>query len=200
MRRTATTPNFRGRSAVVLHRPHPAADAVLRQLERLGIAARPAWPALAAADLAADFVLFDADTAHDGQFPWPAGTPPMPLVALIGSEAPGRLDWVLAQGATGHLLKPVASGGVFSALVIAEHGFAERRDREARIADLETRLRLRPVVVRAILTLMAQRGLNEADAFREIRSAAMQRRRSIEEHCLDLAAGTTDPAAGRRGG
>ena len=31
---------------------------------------------------------------------------------------------------------------------------------------------LRPVVVRAILMLMAQRGLSEADAFREIRSAA----------------------------
>ena len=195
----AATPNFRGRSAVVLHRPHAAADAVLRQLERLGIAARPAWPGLAAEDLAADFVLFDADTAHDGQFPWPAGAPPMPLVALIGSEAPGRLDWVLAQGATAHLLKPVASGGVFSALVIASHGFAERRAWEARIADLETRLRLRPVVVRAILALMAQRGLDEADAFREIRSAAMRQRCSIEEYCLDLAVGASGPATGRRG-
>lgn len=191
-----STPNFRGRSAIVLHRPHAATDAVLRQLERLGIAARAAWPGLAAADMAADFVLFDADMAHDGQFPWAPGAPPMPLVALIGSEAPGRLDWVLAQGATAHLLKPVASGGVFSALVIAANGFARRRDADARIAELETRLRLRPVVVRAILALMAQRGLSEADAFREIRSAAMRERRSIEEHCLDLAAGVAGSSAG----
>ncbi|ODN70361.1 ANTAR domain-containing response regulator [Methylobrevis pamukkalensis] len=120
--------------AVVLHRPHPAADALVRQLERLRITTRLVWPELTAAEASADVVFFDADMGYDGQFPWPAGHAPMPLVALIGSEAPGRVEWALAQGSDAHLLKPIGSAGVYSAILIAAHGFAARSPRPRRSA------------------------------------------------------------------
>lgn len=167
--------------AVILHRPHPCADAVQRQLGRLRIEARRIWPALEAADCGADVVFFDADMGHDGQFPWPAGHAPMPLVALIGSEAPGRVEWALAQGSNAHLLKPVGSTGVYSALLIAAHAFGLARTQADDIHRLEQRLRQRPVVVRAVLRLMADERIDEAAALKRLRSLAMDWRVTIEE-------------------
>lgn len=106
------TPNFEGRRALVLHRPHELVEALSRQLRQLGVTPLTAWPEMADAT-AADLLFFDADMGFDGQFPWPEGMAPMPTIALIGSEAPGRLAWAIRQGADAHLLKPIGSGGVF---------------------------------------------------------------------------------------
>lgn len=166
--------------AVVLHRPHPAADNVVRQLERLGLTVRVAWPELEPADAAADVILFDADTGYDGQFPWEPGAAPMPMIALIGSEAPGRVEWALAQGSNAHLLKPISSAGVYSALLIAAHAFEAGARLAAEIGALKDRLRKRPQVVRATIALMAE-GLDEEAAIKRLRSLAMDRRMSVEE-------------------
>ena len=90
MNRTMT-PSFEGWNALVVHRPHANVDAIMHQFERIGIAAAHCWPeASHLADLAAfNVVLVDADMGYDGQFPWQPGAAPMPVVALIGSEAPG---------------------------------------------------------------------------------------------------------------
>lgn len=198
MSRKVRTPNFRGRRAVVLHRPHVTVEAVLRQLERLGMSAVARWPELEEGDLAADVILFDADMGHDGQFPWEAGAAPMPMIALVGSEAPGRLEWMLTHGICAHMLKPVTSGGVYSGLVVAFHAFAERRARLDEVADLRARLRRRPQVARALARVMAARGLAEDDAYKVLRTEAMSRRQTIEDYCEALLA-APDETAGRAG-
>ena len=105
---------------------------------RVGIAATHCWPEVShLADLAAfNVVLVDADMGYDGQFPWQPGAAPMPVVALIGSEAPGRIAWAMSQGADAHLLKPIGSAGLYSALVIACHSFARRKAMTAEIDAL----------------------------------------------------------------
>lgn len=173
-------PNFRAWSAIVLHRQHPDCVAVVRQLERIGLATRTVWPELSPGDHA-DVIFFDADYGYDGQFPWSAGGAPMPLIALLGSEAPGRVEWAIGHGADAHLLKPIGSAGVFSALVIARQGFASRQALTREIASLRNRLRRRPAVASAIVTLMRDENLDEAAAFRRLRAIAMESRRSIED-------------------
>jgi AmiR/NasT family two-component response regulator len=189
-------PNFRGWSAIILHRPHAAAEAITRQLERIGATARIVWPELDAASGTADVVFFDADLGHDGQFPWPPGEAPMPLVALLGSEAPGRVEWAIGQGADAHILKPIGSAGVYSALVIARHAFAARRQLIAEIEDMRDRLRRRPTVARAVIAIMQGEKMNEAAAFRRLRQIAMESRRTIEDAADTVIAryGTTDDA------
>ncbi len=86
----------------------------------IGLAVASAWPDPGAEALAADFLFFDADLGHDAQFPWEPGASPMPMIALIGSEAPGRIEWALGIGAHAQILKPVGDGGVYSALLIAQ--------------------------------------------------------------------------------
>ena len=174
-------PNFRTWSAVILHRPHAAVDAIRRQLEAIGVAVRTAWPELTAEDAGAEVVFFDADLGYDAQFPWPPGEAPMPLVALLGSEAPGRVEWAIGHSADAHLLKPVGSAGVFSALVIARHGFAARKHLLAEIGDLRRRLARRPTVARAVIALMEHEKLDERAAFRRLRAIAMDLRRTIED-------------------
>ena len=185
---TISRPLLAGWHAVVLHRPHPATDNVVRQLERLGLSVRVTWPDLEPGDAKADVVFFDADMGCDEQFPWAPGNAPMPLVALIGSEAPGRIEWALTQGANAHLLKPVTSAGVYSVLLIAAHGFESRRRLDGQLADLTERLRKRPVVARALLMFM-QDGLDDTAAMQRLRAMAMEQRVSIEDAAQAMVAG-----------
>lgn len=174
-------PSFRAWSAVVLHRPHAATDAILRQLERIGISGRAVWPDIDVSAARANVVFFDADLGYDDQFPWSPGAAPMPLVAILGSEAPGRIEWALRQGADAHLLKPVGSAGVYSALVIAQRAFAARNHLLAERDDMQERLRRRPVVARAVIAIMQSDKLDERAAYHRLREIAMESRRTIED-------------------
>lgn len=167
--------------AVILHRDHPSVDALARQLDLLHMKVEVVWPQIDAAHVEADIVFFDADMGHDGQFPWPRGYAPMPMVALIGSEAPGRVEWALSQGSNAHLLKPIGSTGAYSAILIAAHAYRVARSQADDIRALEDRLRQRPVVVRAILKLLQAEQLDEDAAWKRLRKIAMDWGMTTEE-------------------
>lgn len=180
MRRPIRIQNLGGARAVILHRPHANTQALSRQLAAIGLGVTHAWPELGPEGIGADFVFFDADMGHDGMFPWPAGQPPMPMIALIGSEAPGRIEWALRAGAHAQMLKPVGDQGAYSALLIARDAFDAQRALSATIADLQSRLDRRQTVVRAV-TLLAARGKSEDAAYAQLREMAMSWRVTFEE-------------------
>jgi AmiR/NasT family two-component response regulator len=177
----ADRPDLANWHAAILHREHPSVDALKRQLDLLHIKVTVTWPQIDADATRFDVVFFDADMGHEGQFPWPSGFAPMPMIALIGSEAPGRIEWALAQGSNAHLLKPIGSTGAYSALLIAAHAYQAGRSQADDIRALEDRLRQRPLVVRAILKLMQQERFNEASAWKQMRKMAMRSGLTIEE-------------------
>ncbi|MET3901432.1 AmiR/NasT family two-component response regulator [Devosia sp. UYZn731] len=183
MSRPVPTPNFDGRRALIVHRPHVLVDAIARQLAQLGVRHEVFWPGLSAVveQSASDLLFYDADMGHDEQFPWQPGCIPMPAIALIGSEAPGRLAWAMRMGADAHLLKPIGSGGVFSALVIATEAFMRRSALHHELAGLRSRLDKRQLVAEATACLMQQDNLSAHDAYAALRRDAMQSRVSIEE-------------------
>ena len=96
----------------------------------------------------------------------------MPLVALIGSEAPGRIEWGLSQRADAQLVKPVGNAGVYAALLIARRAFDERRRLEREIDCLRERVSERQVIVRAVVALAAA-GIGEEQAYAQLRALAM---------------------------
>jgi AmiR/NasT family two-component response regulator len=175
-----STPNFDGRRALVVHRPHEVVEAIFRQLGQVGIHHATAWPD-APVDAVFDVVFYDADMGHDGQFPWSPGLAPMPSIALIGSEAPGRLAWAIRQGADAHLLKPIGSGGVYSALVIAFDAFARRANMRAELDGVRARLGQRQFVAEATACLMVQGNISADAAYDTLRREAMNARTTIEE-------------------
>ena len=97
MSRGLYVPNLGGARAVIVHRPHPTVAALKRQLGAIGLSVEACWPELPASAVMADYIFFDVDMGHDSQFPWKPGDAPMPMIALIGSEAPGRIEWALSQ-------------------------------------------------------------------------------------------------------
>ena len=199
MRRPIRIPNLGGARAVILHRPHPTVTALTRQLTAIGLDVAPAWPELGPDAIGADYVFFDADMGHDGMFPWPEGQPPMPMIALIGSEAPGRIEWSLRAGAHAQLLKPVGDNGAYSALLIARDAFDAQRALSAEIADLRRRLDGRQTVVRAV-TLLATLGKTEEQAYAQLRQMAMAWRISFEDAAARIVAMRDGPESGVQDG
>ena len=68
-----------------------------------------------------------------GFCPWSRSEKPVPLVALLASEAPGRIAWALDQGADALIAKPVTASAVYPALVMATRRHAEARELAERI-------------------------------------------------------------------
>lgn len=184
-----------GATAAIVHRPHGTVTALERQLRAIGLSVTTHWPELPAS-FAADFLFFDVDTGFDAQFPWQPGHSPMPMIALIGSEAPGRIEWSLSHGADAQLLKPVGDHGVYSALLIARAAYAARHGFAAEIAGLQSRLAARETVVRAVMALVAQ-GMSDEAAFASLRRMATDRRESFEAAAARIIARfDSDPKAG----
>ncbi|MDG1117694.1 MAG: ANTAR domain-containing protein [Flavimaricola sp.] len=192
MKRGVRIVDLGGAHAVILHRPHPVVAALSRQLLAVGLRVTTHWPGLEAEALAADFVFFDADMGFDEQFPWQPGLAPMPLIALIGSEAPGRIEWALSMGATAQILKPVGDSGVYSALLIARNAFEARRALSAEVDDLKQKIGERQTVVRAVVMLIEQTG-TEAAAYSMLRREAMNARISLEEAAARMLARASRP-------
>jgi two-component system, response regulator / RNA-binding antiterminator len=186
-------PNFRGQRALILHRSDRNCEVLAEQLERLSTYVSVRWPAENISADHADVIFFDSDVGFDGLFAWQPGDAPVPLIAVLGSEAPGRLEWTLSQEPSAYLLKPIGSLGVFSALSIAFHNFALRRQRDAELSRLEQRLQMRAVVVRATLKIMRRYSIGEDTALAILRGESMRRKSTIETICELVADGKWFP-------
>jgi AmiR/NasT family two-component response regulator len=183
------TLSFLGQRVVILHRPGDTTDRLVRQCSLLGFRAEARWRPLPAAE-AFDIVLVDADEGWDGLLPWTRAQNPVPLVALLASEAPGRIAWALDQGADALIAKPVNASAVYPALVMATRRHAEARQLNQRIARLEERVRLRPLVHAAVRAFMATDGCDENEAYGRLRHEAMQTRLTLEQAAASILAGS----------
>jgi AmiR/NasT family two-component response regulator len=177
---TMKTPNFTGWRIVILSAEDGNTDRLRRQLGLLGVSVAVQWTPLAAADLP-DLVLIDADRGWDELLPVSDAVPACPVVALLGSEAPGRISWALRHGAGAIIPKPVSASTVYPALVLAVSIHEERLEARRRIARLEERLKLRPLVFAAVARLAAERHVDEERAYAILRDCAMRRRLPIEQ-------------------
>jgi AmiR/NasT family two-component response regulator len=174
------TPNFAGWRATVLHREDGNTERLHRQLRLLGLTPKIQWAPLSAAELP-DLVIIDADQGWDSLLPWHGATPTCPVVALLGSEAPGRIAWALEQGAGSIIAKPIAASAVYPALVMAVSIHQERKASAERLQYLEERVRLRPLVHAAVEKLMTGRNIDEERAYAVLRDCAMRRRLPMEQ-------------------
>lgn len=178
--KTFRIPNFRGCRAAVIHREDSSRNVLVQRLNQLGLVVEPVLPGSTETRHAADVCFFDTDLGYDDRLRLPASRPPLPLIAVIGSEAPGRLEWAIRQGPSAYLVKPIQPTGVFNALVMGFHNFQTIRELEAQNEKLRARLKSRHQVAKAVLTVMRHFNLEEAEAYSLLRSASMARRVPIE--------------------
>ncbi len=174
------TPNFTGWRATILTEEDGNTERLRRQLSLLGIGVHCQWSPIEANDMP-ELVLVDADRGWDELLPWGTGKPSRPVIALLGSEAPGRISWAIRQGAGAIIAKPVTASAIYPAVVLAVSTHEARLAAERQIAHLEERLKLRPVVYAAIARLTSERQIDEDDAYSVLRECAMRRRLPIEQ-------------------
>ena len=182
--------NLRGARLLVLNRPHDSLRVLRRQAGVIGLEVTECWPALPPDAAGHDFLVLDADTGHDGQLPWGAAPMPLPSVALIGSEAPGRIDWLLSRGVHATLMQPIDDRGLYAALLMARYRFAAETELAARLKKQVWQLAQRENVLRAALLLAEAEG---GDGYAQLRRAATAGRMTIEEAALAVIAQARPP-------
>jgi AmiR/NasT family two-component response regulator len=178
--------SVRGRRALMVMRDEREISIVRRQLNRLGMTISEHDPAEAPQGETVDVIVMDADTIpikSDLATAWKAGAP---IIALIGTETPSRLKWLLDLQPASFLIKPLRSAGLYTALVVAFDSAQRRIDEAAYVERLEDRIRSRRVVFAAVLQIMRAHGLTEADAFTLVRTTAMRHRTTIEQLSAEI--------------
>jgi hypothetical protein len=174
--------NFRGQSVLLLLQEGRDRDSLASVLGRLGLGVEAVAPHHFSSDLVGNHELMVIDGDDGGAPVWPEGLcPDLPLIALIGSEAPRGLIRLIEHGCDSHILKPVRNSGVYSALILARHAHDERRRAKREIDTLRQRLAGRRLVVQAILKMMQSDGIDDAAAYELLRQTAMNERAPIEE-------------------
>jgi len=191
--------SVRGRRALTMMRDERDISIVRRQLNRLGMTVTEHDPAAPpSADDAVDVVVLDADSVPIKSEPAANWSFNVPVIALIGTETPSRLKWLLDLRPASFLIKPLRSAGLYTALVVAFDEAQRRIEDAAHVAKLEDRIRSRRVVFAAVLQVMRAHALSEDDAFALIRETAMRYRSTIEQLCADIiAAGGMPNRTGR---
>jgi AmiR/NasT family two-component response regulator len=182
--------SVRGRRALIVMRDEREISIVRRQLSRLGMTISEHDPAEPPSppNQASDVILLDADSVpikSDHAALWKGS---VPIIALIGTETPSRLKWLLDLRPASFLIKPLRSAGLYTALVVAFDSAQRRVDEAAHIEKLEDRIRSRRVVVAAVLQIMRGHDMSETDAFALIRETAMRHRTTIEVMSAEIIA------------
>src|SRR3954447_10985152 len=187
---TKTSPfSVRGRRALLIMKDEREVSIVRRQLNRLGMTVTEHGPAEAPLpDEPVDVIVLDTDNVPIKFEPAAAWQNSAPIIALIGTETPSRLKWLLALQTASLLIKPLRSAGLYTALVVAFDCAQRRIEEAAHIEKLQERIRSRRVVCAAVLQIMRGHGLSEADAFTLVRQTAMRHRTTIEQLSAEIIA------------
>ena len=181
--------SVRGRRALMIVRDEREISTVRRQLDRLGMSVVETDPSqllLPPDDV--DVVVLDADLIPIKSDCTLSRKINVPIIALIGTETPSRLKWLLDLHPASFLVKPLRSAGLYTALVVAFDCAQRRIEDAAHIEKLEDRIRSRRIVVAAVLQLIRAHALSEEDAFALIRQTAMRYRTTIEQLSAEIVA------------
>jgi AmiR/NasT family two-component response regulator len=179
----------RGRRALMVMKDERDIAILRRQLDRLGMSVVETDPGqIQILQESADVIVLDADS-----IPIKSDCPlsskiNVPIIALIGTETPSRLKWLLDLQPASFLIKPLRSAGLYTALVVAFDCAQRRIEEAAHIERLEDRIRSRRIVVAAVLQLIRAHALSEEDAFTLIRQTAMRYRTTIEQLSAEIIA------------
>lgn len=169
-----------GLDVVVAAARDPSGEALIRELQRTRARVRHFWPPPDPLPADTDVLFCDLVPSLPARLPWLPGEPKAALVLLIPSaETALDLDLLRKTAPEAVLHRPFTAPAILAALVLARSRFAYERRLRGRIERLDLTLRSMHSVERAKAILMGARKMQEEDAYRFIRSQAMERRVSV---------------------
>ena len=151
-------------------------EALIHHLQRLGAQPRHVWPPPDRVDSQVEllFCLVDRDTRALAAALIEAAD--LTIVGVTDPANPHTLQLLSSLNPHGVLVRPIDPGAVLSCVAVARSNVSFQRRLRNKIAKLEERLRTVRKVDQAKAILMAQRHLDEPQAFAFLRELAMRRR------------------------
>lgn len=189
-----TIKNFCGFRGLWLGTSNAATTILAGTMERLG-ATFEVRTDMALNDLSVerDIVFIDGDTMFDPASLCAPGQQQslVPVIGVVGSEAPSRLKALYDAGASALLRKPIHPSTVYSALFLATNNHARLARLAHRIAEQDRRHGGRRFVIKAVVKLVQEQGLCDDQAFALLRRESMRLRIGIEDYAKSLCANTS---------
>jgi len=178
--------NFVGYRATIATEQPGAVEQLEDMLSKLGIAVvmaeiRDAKLQIEPGEKNVLFIDSDLNVAVDTGASEPSRC--LPVIGIIGVEAPSRLRSLMQLGATSTLRKPVHRAAVYSALYVGINEFRRRRHLADLVDEYERRRLMRKTLVQAVLIVMHRTGADYAGAYDQLRRESMRSRQSLEDFC-----------------
>ena len=104
-----------------------------------------------------------------------------PVVLLSAYSQRELVERAREAGVVAYLVKPYREEELAPAIEVALARFAEFKDLEKQVADLQQALETRKLVDRAKGILMDKQGLTESEAFRKIQKMSMDNRKAMKD-------------------
>lgn len=104
-----------------------------------------------------------------------------PVVLLSAYSQRDLVQRAREAGVVAYLVKPYREEELSPAIEVALARFAEFKDLQKQVSDLQDALETRKVVDRAKGILMDKQGLTEAEAFRKIQKMSMDNRKPMKD-------------------
>ncbi|KAF1045769.1 MAG: Aliphatic amidase regulator [Herbaspirillum frisingense] len=173
--------DLRSICVAVVYPPGEDRDVVIQQLQRIGCRLRVIWPSPTEPPTGADVIFFQVSQDLEGRSAWNASAVDAALVALSDYESPTTLKLLLDTKAHGVLTRPFRSQGILSTLVLARssQGFQQRQ--QAKIDKLESTIKSRRQIEKAIRVLVEYQRLSEDGAYEYMRERATSLRVTVAE-------------------
>ncbi|TVP45311.1 MAG: ANTAR domain-containing protein [Halomonas sp.] len=189
--------NFRGHRALIACAAEQDRAVLVQLLGQLGITTAIQNSCCEQApDAPFDLVFFDDEAGRQfGGVERLIDTVQAPAIALIGSDAPSSVNWVIERRVCGYLTKPLRKAGILASLIIAYHAFNERNETELRLQRLEQQVRARQIVCTAAIEIVEGLDISVNDAFKLLRASSMSRRLSVEDLAAMIVSGEMTIAA-----
>ncbi len=156
-----------------------AGEMLIRELQRTRGRVRHLWPPPDPLPADTDVLFCDLVPNMPARLPWVPGEPKAALVVLVPAAAALDLDLLRKTAPEAVLHRPFSAQAILASLVLARSRFGYERRLRGRIERLDLTLRSMRSVERAKSILMDARKMAEDDAYRFLRSQAMERRVSV---------------------
>ncbi|WP_266019435.1 ANTAR domain-containing response regulator [Brucella intermedia] len=185
------TQNFKNRRGIIVSRDFRAISALDTTLPKLGLSVSYVPLSLDLAELdeidlnrERDVLFVDGDLENPLSLPVSpvSGLACVPIIGLVGVEAPSRLKGLIQAGATSFLRKPVYGSIVYSAIVLCINSHQQRQQMETTISLLEMRRLQRRSLIKAIVEIMRRHNVCDDEAYNLLRKESMKSRMNVEAY------------------
>lgn len=170
--------NIRSIRVLLVQPPSQDRDTLHRHLKRIGFLTEVNWPPSPAVFEMSDvvFVAVRAVTEADIRLKWNPDAPPAALVALLDYENPAVMKEAVRLGAHAVLGLPVRSFGAVANIFVAMQNFERQKQLNDTLRRLRSRIEGDRLLSRAKAVLMRTGAMTEEEAYRSLRSQAMNKR------------------------